>query len=302
MAKYSYLFLLNTIVFFSTYEVVTSAISSEINLIQVNFLRFLIGGSILLPFAFFSLRRQKMPDLKTVLSAVPVGVLNVCISMTFLQLGILYAGAAFAAVLFSCNPIFVAFFSHFLLRENMNKYKVLGLVLGIGGVTVTFLQGLFSGSVVMMGIIFAILAAITFGLYTVLGKRTCGYLGSTMMNSVSFVSGSLILLPILALTNQPTFNFNPTVIVPLAYLSICVTGFAYLTYFTALKDMPANVGSSVFFVKPVAASILAVIFLGEQITPFLVVGGSLVLVGMYFIVFYKKSREAEKEQPICTIE
>ena len=300
MGKYSYLFLLNTVVFFSTYEVVNKAIAGEINLIQVNFLRFLIGGLFLLPFAMISLRGRTAPNPKTVLAAIPIGVLNVCISMTFLQWSIILSGAAIAAVLFSCNPIFVAVFSRLILGEKMSKHKVMGLILGILGVTVTFFEGLTSGNVILTGTLFAVMAALFFGLYTVLGKRLCGDLGSTMMNSISFISGSLILMPILYLTNQPVFNFDPSALIPLIYLSICVTGLAYLTYFAALKDMPANVGSSIFFIKPIAASILAITFLGEKITLFLLVGGALVLAGMYLIVFFRRTDEKQIDQSIRT--
>ena len=292
-SRNSYLFLLNTIIFFSTYEVMNRAIAQEIDLIQVNFLRFLIGGLFLLPFAVLSMRGRR-PDVRSVLAAVPVGVLNVCISMTFLQLSIIYSGAAIAAVVFSCNPIFVATFSQIILGEKMSRNKTAGLVFGIAGVTVTFLDGLLSGNIVSMGVLFAILSAIVFGLYTVLGKRVSEPLGSTMMNSVSFISGSLILMPILYLTNKPVFNFNQSALVPLIYLSICVTGIAYLTYFAALREMPANVGSSVFFVKPIAASLLAVVFLGEKVTPFLLLGGLLVLAGIYLTLFFERGRRMAK--------
>jgi len=70
-----------------------------------------------------------------------------------------------------------------------------------------------------------------------------------------------------------------------------VTGIAYLTYFAALKEMPANVGSSVFFVKPIVASLLAVIFLGERLTPFLLLGGLLVLAGIYLTLFFDRGRK-----------
>ncbi|HJX24259.1 MAG TPA: EamA family transporter [Candidatus Bathyarchaeia archaeon] len=292
-SRNSYLFLLNTIIFFSTYEVVNRAIAQEIDLIQVNFLRFLIGGLFLLPFAVLSMRGRR-PDVRSVLAAVPVGVLNVCISMTFLQLSIIYSGAAIAAVVFSCNPIFVATFSQVILGEKMSRNKTAGLVFGIAGVTVTFLDGLLSGNIISMGVLFAILSAIIFGLYTVLGKRVSEPLGSTMMNSVSFISGSLILMPILYLTNKPIFNFSQSALVPLIYLSICVTGIAYLTYFAALREMPANVGSSVFFVKPIAASLLAVVFLGEMVTPFLLLGGLLVLAGIYLTLFFERGKRTTK--------
>jgi drug/metabolite transporter (DMT)-like permease len=115
-----------------------------------------------------------------------------------------------------------------------------------------------------------------------------------MMNSASFISGSLILMPMLYLTGQPVFNFSQSVLVPLIYLSIFVTGIAYLTYFAALREMPANVGSSVFFVKPIVASLLAVIFLGERVTPFLLLGGLLVLAGIYLTLFFERGKRTTR--------
>lgn len=111
------------------------------------------------------------------------------------------------------------------------------------------------------------------------------------MNSYSFIIGSLILLPVLVSSERPVFAFDYSGIFQVAYLSVFVTGLAYLTYFMGLSITGASSGSLIFFVKPALASIIAVLFLKESASLNLIFGTILVIVGIVIVVYYVNIKE-----------
>lgn len=279
---YFYLFL--TVLFFSTYEVVGRTLTNLVNPYQLNFVRFFIGGLILLPIALKNIKSKNIRmTWQDFLLLVLIGLTNVVFSMSFLQLGINMTSASLSAVIFSSNPLFVMIVASFVLGEKLNSTKIYGLILGIIGLVIVFYKQLNVGGNHLVGIILLVLSSITYGIYTVIGKKFTVKYDSVVMNSFSFIIGSLMLLPILLYNKYPVFNLPLKAIPQMLYLTVFVTGIAYYTYFLGLSSVNTGVGSMVFFAKPVLASIIASIFLSEKITIQLVIGTIVILVGILIV-------------------
>jgi len=276
--------LIVTIVFFSTYEVVSKTVAEHVDPAQLNFIRFLGGGLILFPPAVMDLRqRGTRLNMKDYIYCLFLGLLLVGISMILLQYGINLTRANLAAVIFSANPLFVALAAVFLLGEPLPRTKVLGLALGFVGVGLTFSGDDGMHGPYFSGVLCLVLSALIFGIYTVAGKKVALRIGSLTMNSLSFVLGSLTLIPFLLFRHIPLFNFDTTVWPQMVYLTVFVTGLAYYTYFLGLSMVDTSLGSMVFFIKPLLASLLAAVTLGEKVTLNLAVGTLLVLVSIYLV-------------------
>ncbi|HHV75137.1 MAG TPA: DMT family transporter [Thermoanaerobacterium sp.] len=279
---YFYLFL--TVLFFSTYEVVGRTLTNLVNPYQLNFVRFFIGGLILLPIALKNIKSKNIRmTWQDFLLLVLIGLTNVVFSMSFLQLGINMTSASLSAVIFSSNPLFVMIVASFVLGEKLNSTKIYGLILGIIGLVIVFYKQLNVGGNHLVGIILLVLSSITYGIYTVIGKKFTVKYDSVVMNSFSFIIGSLMLLPILLYNKYPVFNLPLKAIPQMLYLTVFVTGIAYYTYFLGLSSVNTGVGSMVFFAKPVLASIIASIFLSEKITIQLVIGTIVILIGIFIV-------------------
>ncbi|WP_075858455.1 DMT family transporter [Carboxydothermus pertinax] len=299
----SYLYLGITVVLFSTYEVVGRALAELVNPFQLNFLRFFFGGFILLPIALSNMKRKNIKLTGSdFLFASLIGLLNVVLSMSFLQIGINMTKASLAAAIFSSNPLFVMLFAYFILDEKLNFQKILGLFIGLVGVVIVFYKDLELGTSYVYGIIMLILAAVTYGLYTVLGKRFSQKTDSVIMNCFSFIMGSIFLLPIILIKHYPIFSLPPKAILPMAYLTFFVTGLAYYTYFLGLTSIGAGNGSLVFFLKPVLAGFFAWIFLNEKITIELVAGTLIVLLGIFLAQRAGRERIGEIKKDLKVFE
>jgi drug/metabolite transporter (DMT)-like permease len=214
-----------------------------------------------------------------------LGILNVVVSMLLLQMAIYYGKASLTAIIVSMNPLFVSIFAFMLIQEKLSRYQVYSLVLGLMGLVVIILseQDFSSGSFVNLplGIVFAVLAGITFALYTVLTKRAVQKLGNRITNCVSFLVGGLC-LSVLNLALGKTMLFEPSLrnISLILYLGIVITGAAYLFYFEAMKALSAAKASIYFFLKPAVASILAFFFLQEQLSVVQIIGIILVMLAL----------------------
>lgn len=211
-----------------------------------------------------------------------LGILNVCVSMLFLQLAVHFGKASLSAILVSLNPIFVSIFSPIILKERLAKIQFIGLLAGLCGIVLIVLgeEQLHHQSYINLplGIVFALLAATTFGLYTVLTKRTVIRYGNLLTNSMSFIMGAIILFFVNAVIGKPLFfAMSRLNVISIAYLGIVITGIAYLLYFEGMKGLTAPLASQYFFLKPVIAGSLSVLILGESL-------GVMQLMGILFII------------------
>ena len=308
--KKGYWFIILSAFLFSTMEIVLKMVSNEFNPIQINFLRFFLGSILLLPLAIKSLKNRKLSlskdDIKFFLIT---GFVCVVVSMNFYQLSILYCKASLVAILFSCNPVFVVTFAFFLLGEKLYKHTIASMVLSIIGMMC--ILNPFNMTISLLGIIFIIVASVTFALYSVICNKRCMKFGGIVINCFTFLFGSMEMLVLILITklsfvanflstrglkefaNIPIIHGITLANLPmLAYISIFVTGLGYTFYTLAMEETSATTASIVFFIKPALAPILALIILKEAIEINTVIGILFIIIGS-IISFTATSRMAK---------
>ena len=265
-------------------EVAAKYTGGAFNSIQLTFLRFLIGGIMLLPFAISDLKKRghslTAGDLGYLLF---LGVISISISMTLLQVSMIGINANLAAIIICTNPLFTMIFAHFVADDPFTKRKAVVLLLMlIGLVIVANPAEVLSGGIDPLYLGCAVVAAVTFGLYTAYGKRRIASIGGMAQNAFSFLFGCAVLLPVMLIADIPIFGGISAQTLPvLLYLGIFVTGLGYYFYMKAIELGGPSVASIAFFLKPVIAPILAFIVLGEPITANLIVGVLFILAGSY---------------------
>ena len=107
---------------FATMEVSLKVAGTGMDSFQLTFLRFFIGGLIILPFAIAEMKKNKVRiGLKDIGFLTIVGITGIPLSMLFFQLGVMECNASTASVLICINPLFTMVFAHFILGEKMNR-------------------------------------------------------------------------------------------------------------------------------------------------------------------------------------
>ena len=275
--------------FFGTMEISLKLAGSKLDQMQLTFLRFMVGGLLLLPFALSEIKRKEIKiNFKDYLYMLLLGIICIPMSMVLFQLGVMKANAATAALIMCVNPLFTMFFALFLIHEKMNRYNVIALLLSLTGIL--FMVNPFNmqeGNTVE-GILLVLGGAALFGLYSVMGKISVGKIGSMVQTSISFILGSLVLLVILLIIDKPVVaGVWPENIWIVLYLSVFVTGLAYLFYFQAIAESNATTGSVAFLIKAAIAPTLAVIILREPMELHSIIGIVLVLAGATMNILQK---------------
>ncbi|NLL52199.1 MAG: EamA family transporter [Peptococcaceae bacterium] len=313
--KKGYIYIIITAILFSSMEIALKVVATDFNPVQLTFIRFFIGALILWPIARRKLQTRNMHlkagDIKFFMLT---GFICVVVSMTFYQLSILYCQASTVAVLFSCNPVFVVPLAFFMLKEKVTKLNILSIIVSIGGMV--FILNPFqleSGDTRLLGILFIIMAAITFAFYTVIGKSQSEQYGGLVATAYSFLFGSLEMLILILLSHV---NIVATIFqasgldifaqIPLLkgiswqtlpliiYISVFVTGLGYTSYFLAMENTSAVTASVVFFIKPALAPILALILIHESIG-FNTLGGIIFILLGSSLTFIANSRNAKHQ-------
>lgn len=280
---------------FGTMEVVLKVAGNDLDAFQTTFLRFIIGGIVLLPPAILEIKKYNTKiSFKDFLYILMLGVICVPASMTIFQLGIMSSNASTAAVIFCINPMFTVICAHFLTKDDkFTKGKVASIIVGSVGIIMMIRPWDIQEGNTVKGAILLLIASALFSLYSVLGGKSVGRIGTFAQTSFSFISGAIVLLVILLITGKPVIEGIGDNLPIILYLSIVITGGGYLFYFLAIKSSNATTGSIVFFIKPVIAPVIAVIVLSEVITWNMYVGIALILIASYIIIREKK-KNAEK--------
>lgn len=295
--KKGYLYIALATFFFSSMEVALKLSAGNFNAIQLTFLRFLIGGIVLIPLAVNEMKKKNLKVRPADLGFFFLtGFICVVVSMILFQLSVVYAPASVVAVLFSCNSVFVVLFAYLFLRERIHKHTVISIIISLIGMAIIVNPLHFTGSAV--GVICAFGAAITFALYNVVGRTRSDRFGGITLTCMSFLCGCAEMLVIIALSNIPNiasgmkgaglsiFSAIPIFsgislhnLPALLYVGICVTGLGYTFYFLAMEATSAATTSLVFYIKPVLAPIFALAILGEAITSQMMVGIVFIIIG-----------------------
>ena len=294
---------------FGTMETALKIAGSKLDPIQMTFLRFLIAAIVLAPFAVRETRvrmnagMEQKTDVSGPLSLREafsvkdlawlflVGAVGVALSMSCFQFGVENSNAATAAGLMCTNPLFTMLIAHFFTQEKMTGFKWIAFFLGLIAIIFMIRPWDVQEGNSPFGITMMLIAATTFGAYTVMGKRTVGRIGVFTQTSISFFFGSLILLIILCAMNRPVVAGITENLLIVLYCGVFVTGVGYLFYFIGIKASDATTGSMTFFIKPVIAPILAVLILHERVLWNTIIGIVLLIAASALTIYdAKRSR------------
>ena len=251
---------------FATMEVALKLAGSSLDPLQMTFLRFLIGGLMLVPLAIDETRKRGYHLTKVDLGWLTlVGIMGIPVSMLCFQLAVQRCNAATAAALFCLNPLFTMVIAHFFTSEKMDRLKTIAFIIGLFAAFLMIRIWDMQEGNSTAGIILILTAAVTFSIYSVMGKQSIARIGTFTQTSLNFILGSLVLLLVMIPTGHPVFEGVLTNWKIVAYCGIVVTGLGYMFYFLAIRYSDATTGGVAFFIKPAIAPFLAVIVLNEDI-------------------------------------
>jgi drug/metabolite transporter (DMT)-like permease len=196
---------------------------------------------------------------------------------------ILYLPSGLAAVLIYLQPILVGFLAWLMLGESLSPAKLIGLFLGFSGVVAVSAGSIF-GTMPPLGVAFGVATALFWALGTVYFKRAQERVSTLWSVAAPFLIGGVFLTALgLILEPWSEISWTGTFVASWLYASLVGTAFAWALWLGLVRAGEASrVAAYVFFV-PLIAVLVGVLFLGETLSPSLLVGAALVVSGIYLV-------------------
>ena len=215
------------------------------------FLRVLFSNGLLLPLYLASRQHRRQPlergDWKWF---ALLGLFGIALNQTGFTVGLHHTTVSHSSLIISLSPLLVLILASRMQLERFTRQKLAGMALSFAGVGVLTLE---HGA----------------------GTRNPTFLGDLL-------TGMVVVAP---LAGWELFEVNWAAVtwrgwLGVAYMAAMASVAAYMIFYYALSKISASRVIAFSYLQPVLATILAILFLGERITPYLLVGGALVLVGV----------------------
>jgi len=232
----------------------------------------------------------------TVISIIGVGIVGYAFSLGAQFVGTDLSTAINGAIVTSATPAFVILFAVIILREKLTTRRLLSVTLATIGVfiIIDFTQASFSSDT-FVGNLFLGIAAITWGLYSVLIRWVSGKfltLDTLYITLISFAGGLLLVIPASVIELQGTSinmsDITVGVIAGVLFLGVISTAVAFWLWNRAFALLEASTASLLFFVQPVSGALLGWIFLGQAMTLTTWIGGLFIAIGVLLSTSRKK--------------
>lgn len=254
--------------------------------VELNAARFTLAAALFLPFLARSrldLSRDRL--LRLAWLCLFGFVLNKAAEFTGLSL----TTASDTALLIAAEGLFTALFGRLLLHEHLGRRAVLGMGLSLCGVYLVVERGLavpsLGSGTHVIGDLLIVLALASEAVYSVLGKSEAERSPAVLVTGACVVGSLLVWLPgagiNLALAGVPSLSVGATIGV--VYLAVGGTFLAYLGWIVALRSVKATVAAPTLFLQPLVGTLLAVLLLGERVGPATVIGGALIIAGIWIV-------------------
>jgi drug/metabolite transporter (DMT)-like permease len=200
------------------------------------------------------------------------------------SLGLTQITAGDSALLIAASPVFTALLAGAVGMDRLTTPKLAGALIAFVGVAVVIAGGqeLALGAS-LIGDILTLGAAALWAVYTTAGARILRTVDPLSATTWTVVAGAIVLLPFGAweAANAGPVTFTPEVIVAIVYAGALAAGVANVFVFNAIRLVGPTRVTATQFLVPAGAVILGAMFLNEPIGLGQVVGGAIIVLGVW---------------------
>ena len=255
---------------------------AEAPALGIAFWRCALGVVALTPLAAW--RRERLPGGRDLWAGVAAGVaLGVHFGTWIASLD--YTSVAASVVLVSTTPVFVAVAAYLLLGERTSVLSLGGIGLAILGTTVIAGGGSDTGNTAILGNALALVGAVAMAVYVLIGRslRTGG-VGALSYSLVGFSVAALALLPVALVSGTQLWGYSATTWFWLFVITLGPQLLGHTVLNWALEYVRASIVSGAVLAEPVIAALLAWLVLAERPGQATLVGGVVVIAGLYLLL------------------
>jgi len=241
-------------------------------------MRTLVASLFLIPILFIAKKQSALSGYWAKIFIV--GSLNTAIPFVLFGWATLTLSAGNTAVLNGTTPMFGALVAYFWLKDTLSFSAILGICIGFLGVYFLMFDKIIDeNSNVLLPTIAVMVAALCYGISASYTKIYLGGISPIALAAGSQISATILLLPISLFFLPDTMPSSPAILSVIA-LGVLCTGIAYTIFFRLIAVIGPTKTISVTYLIPVFGIAWGMIFLGETINQWTLLGAALILSGV----------------------
>lgn len=280
--RYHLLALFTVLVWGTTFTSTKVLILHSLTPAEILFYRFLIAYVVIWPFAPKPLFASKTADeIKLLALGLTGGSLYFLAENSALEL----TYTSNVALILCATPLITAIFTVMLFRDQHFSSKLLlGSLFAIAGVCCILINSSFVFRFSPAGDGLALLACLMWALYSVILKQLSDRYSILFITRKVFFYGLATMLP-LSLLFPDCWHVaaltSPIVWVNLLFLGVVASCLCFFAWNKAIQQLGIITSNNYLYVQPFVALLCGALLLGEQITWIALLGGLLIIAGIY---------------------
>ena len=271
-----------TIVFWSLAYVLTRLTLQFFSAFALGFLRYLVASGALLVIA--AMTKMQLPRKRDIPCFLASGGIGFFFYMIAFNQGQATVTAATGSVVIATVPVITALFARFVYGEKLMRFQWCAIAVEFVGVAVlTLMNSTFS---VNTGLLWLLSAALALSIYNLLQRKLTKTYTALQASAYSILFGTCM-LAVFAPTAIREVSQAPAIqYFYLAVLGVCSSAVAYVSWTKAFsKAKKTSQVSNYMFVTPFLTSILGFLLAGEVPDQATLVGGGIILLGVFLFNF-----------------
>ena len=203
------------------------------------------------------------------------------IDMALWNWSIYFTSVAHATLMANTAPIFVTLISVFFFHNHIKPTFLIALILSFLGVLIVISAGSGSDEGKLLGDSLGILAALFYACYILSVKRLTNHIPPSHVLLITTFFTALFLFPVSLLESGDFFSSSILgwkVLITYALVSQVIAQ-GLITF--GISRLSAHFSSLTLLLQPVAATVFGIILLSELVSTWQILGGMIVLIGIY---------------------
>ncbi len=254
---------------------------------MLGFLRFFFASLILVLYLLYTKNIHLMFELnfKQYIGVTILALSGLWAYNLFFFYGLQTVPAARASLIVANNPLLIALGASLFLNERLTKLRIIGILISILGASIIISDGniLSAFTSFAKGDIAILFCVLTWAIYSLVGKVVLKNMTPLIAVTWACIIGTLLFIPFAINSNSLELLLNLPLDLWLCalYLGVFGSALGFVFFYQALKGLGATKAGVFINFVPVFGVILSALFLNENITSSMIIGGLCTISGVY---------------------
>ena len=252
--------------------------------LAIGWWRMALSGAPMGALALLHHRRSREPLTRESFAPLVLSAALLALHFAFWVESLHRTSVATSVVLVAAQPLYVAMAAPLLLDEPVARHVWVAIAVATGGALLMAAEDLGNGFGTLVGDLFAALGGVTAAGYFIIGRRVRPSVSWFRYVGVVYPLSALMLLAMVLIARDPLVGYSAKTWTMLALTAVVSQLIGHSAINWSLAYISAVVVSIMILLEPVITTLLAIPILDETPTGVELVGGALVLVGVYLAI------------------